>query len=66
MTDLTEPVEEPPPAADVPAPTSPVEADDAHAELARRNMALGWSLFGLSLLLFVGVWVVAYIYLGLD
>ena len=63
---MTEPVEEPP--ADEPTlPASlPAEADDLHAELERKNNALGWALFGLSVLLFAGVWAVAFIYLALD
>ena len=32
-------------------------------ELARRNMALGWALFGVFLLLFAGTVVVALVYL---
>lgn len=64
MTDLTEP--EPQPEAAVPQPSEPVEADDAHAELERKNTLLGWALFGLFVLLFAGVWAVAYIYLALD
>jgi hypothetical protein len=66
VTDLTEPLEEPRSDTPVPAPQEPVEADDLHAELGRKNARLGWSLFGLSLLLFAGVWAVAYIYLALD
>ena len=66
MTDLTEPLEEPRPDTSVPAPQEPVEADDLHAEVARKNALLGWSLFGLSVLLFAGVWAVAYVYLALD
>jgi len=35
-------------------------------DLERRNMRLGWALFGFFLLLFVGTCVVALIYLQLD
>jgi hypothetical protein len=35
-------------------------------ELARRNMRLGWALFGLFVLLFVGTFVVAAIYIELS
>ncbi|RDI75670.1 hypothetical protein Gocc_0089 [Gaiella occulta] len=35
-------------------------------ELERRNMRLGWALFGLFLLLFLGTFAVALIYLQLD
>jgi hypothetical protein len=66
VSDLTEPVEEPRPSAATPAPVEPVEPEDPHSELARKNMLLGWALFGLFLLLFAGVWAIAYIYLALD
>jgi hypothetical protein len=35
-------------------------------ELAQRNMRMGWALFGLFLLLFVGTFVVAAIYISLS
>jgi hypothetical protein len=35
-------------------------------ELQRRNMRLGWALFGLFCLLAAGTFVVALIYLQLD
>jgi hypothetical protein len=35
-------------------------------ELARKNVILGWILFGVFLLLFGGTFAVAYIYLALD
>ena len=35
-------------------------------ELERRNMLLGWALFGLFLLLFLGTFAVALIYLQFD
>jgi hypothetical protein len=35
-------------------------------ELARRNLRLGWAIFGLALLLFAGTFLVALIYLQLD
>ncbi|HEX7256361.1 MAG TPA: hypothetical protein VF236_10580 [Gaiellaceae bacterium] len=66
MSDLTEPVDEPRPDEPVPAAAEPVEPEDPHAEIARKNMLLGWALFGLFVLLFAGVWAVAYIYLALD
>ncbi len=34
--------------------------------MARKNAVFGWALFGLFLLLFAGVWVIAFIYLALD
>lgn len=66
MSELTEPLDEPSPTEEVPEPVEPVEADAAHAELARKNTLLGWMLFGLALLLFAGTWLVAFIYLALD
>ena len=63
MTELTEPLEEPRPSEEVPQPVDPV---DHERELARRNTRFGLALFGLFLLLFAGVWVVAFIYLALD
>jgi hypothetical protein len=35
-------------------------------ELERRNMNLGWALFGLFMVLFLGTFAVALIYLQLD
>ncbi len=35
-------------------------------QLERRNMLLGWALFGLFLLLFLGTFAVALIYLQFD
>jgi hypothetical protein len=35
-------------------------------ELARRNMRLGWALFGLFLVLFAGTFLVSLVYLQLD
>jgi len=46
-----------------PGPSEPV---DPTAELARRNAMFGWALFALWLLLFAGVWLIAFIYLALD
>ncbi|HEY8192825.1 MAG TPA: hypothetical protein VIF36_02770 [Gaiellaceae bacterium] len=63
MTELTEPLEQPPPPEVVPESVDPVEPGD---ELARKNMLFGLALFGLFLLLFAGVWLVAFIYLALD
>ncbi len=63
MTELTEPLDEPRPSEEVPEPVDPV---DPGRELARKNTLFGLALFGLSLLLFAGVWVVAFIYLALD
>ena len=60
---MTEPLESPPPSEAVPPPVAPV---DPVRELARKNVAFGWALFGLFLLLFAGTWVVAFIYLALD
>ena len=35
-------------------------------ELARKNERLGWLLFGIFLLLFVGTFGVAFLYLAFD
>jgi hypothetical protein len=35
-------------------------------ELERKNMLLGWALFGLFVLLFAGTFLVALAYLALD
>jgi hypothetical protein len=35
-------------------------------ELERKNLLLGWALFGLFVLLFAGTFLVAIIYLQLD
>lgn len=35
-------------------------------ELERKNLLLGWALFGLFLLLFAGTVGVAFLYLALD
>ena len=35
-------------------------------ELERRNIRLGWAIFGLFLLLFAGTFLLAYVYLLLD
>ena len=35
-------------------------------ELARRNVRLGWMLFGVFVLLFAGTFLVALLYLQLD
>ena len=60
---MTERLEEPPPAATVPEPVQPVNPE---REVARKNAVFGWALFGLFLLLFAGVWVIAFIYLAFD
>jgi hypothetical protein len=39
---------------------------DLTPELERRNLVLGWLLFGLFLLLFAGTVAVAFLYLALD
>jgi hypothetical protein len=56
----TEPVREPPP------PRTSVKPVDPTLELARKNMAWGFALFGISLLLFSGTVLVAFAYLWLD
>ena len=57
---MTERVEEPL----TPATThDPVDPED---EVARKNVAMGLMLFGVFLLLFVGTWIVAFIYLAVD
>jgi hypothetical protein len=35
-------------------------------ELARKNVRLGWMLFGIFLVLFAGTFAVAYLYLAFD
>jgi len=35
-------------------------------ELARKNVRLGWLLFGLFLVLFAGTFIVGFIYLAFD
>ena len=35
-------------------------------ELARKNMRMGWALFGLFVLLFAGTFVVGLIYIALS
>jgi hypothetical protein len=57
---VTEPVPQPPP------PRTMHEPPDPEAALARKNLLFGLALFGFFLLLFVGVVVVALIYLALD
>jgi hypothetical protein len=64
VTDLTEPVEQPPPAEPIPQPVEPVEAGDPHDALAAKNTSLGWALFGLCVLLFAGTWAIAFVYLA--
>jgi hypothetical protein len=60
VTDLTEPVPQPPP------PRTSVEPVDPGLALARKNMAWGFALFGIFLLLFAGTCLVALAYLWLD
>jgi hypothetical protein len=60
VSDLTEPVHEPLP------PRTSVPPVDPTLELARKNLAWGFALFGLFLLLFAGTVLVALVYLWLD
>jgi hypothetical protein len=60
LTDLTEPVEQPAPSRTTVEPVDPTVA------LARKNMAWGFALFGIFLLLFAGTVLVALAYLWLD
>jgi hypothetical protein len=39
---------------------------DLTPELERRNMILGWALFGVFVLLFAGTVGIAFLYLALD
>ena len=39
---------------------------DPTPELERKNLRLGWALFGVFLLLFAGTVAVAFLYLALD
>jgi hypothetical protein len=57
---VTEPVYEPPP------PRTTVEPVDPTLALARKNMAWGFALFGIFLLLFAGTILIAFAYLWLD
>jgi hypothetical protein len=54
----------------LPEPTPPqrfVEPpDNTEAELARRNLAWGWALFGLFVVLFAGTVGIGLVYLWLD
>ena len=43
-----------------------VQPRDPEAELARKNVLLGWALFALALAIFGGTIGVALIYLALD
>ena len=36
------------------------------ADLERKNLVLGWALFGVFVLLFLGTVAVAFLYLALD
>ena len=57
---MTEPVPQPPP----PRTTVPVVGPSA--ELARKNLAWGFALFGIFVLLFGGTVLIALAYLWLD
>ena len=54
----------------LPEPTPPTTLVDPHdneeAELARRNLAWGWALFGLFVVLFAGTFAIGLVYLWLD
>jgi hypothetical protein len=39
---------------------------DLTPELERKNMVLGWALFGIFVLLFAGTIAIAFLYLALD
>ena len=39
---------------------------DLTPELERKNMLLGWALFGIFVLLFAGTIAIAFLYLALD
>jgi hypothetical protein len=58
---MTEPLIEPTPPGKLVDPP-----DIAERELARKNMAWGWALFGLFWVLFAGTVGVALVYLWLD
>jgi hypothetical protein len=57
---VTERLPEPPP------PTSAHAPADPEAELRRRNLILGFALFGFVVLLFGATIIVAIVYLALD
>ncbi|HWG56748.1 MAG TPA: hypothetical protein VNT58_09540 [Gaiellaceae bacterium] len=40
--------------------------DDMTPELERKNLILGWALFGVFLVLFAGTIGIAFLYLALD
>ena len=48
------------------APDPGADSVEPDAELAHRNNVLGIALFGLSLLLFAGTFLIAFIYLAVD
>ena len=57
---MAEPLPEPRP------PEALVDPAEAERELARKNIAWGWALFGLFCVLFAGTVLVALAYLWLD
>jgi hypothetical protein len=57
---MTEPLREPPPPRTIAGPR------EVTPELARRNVLLGWALFGVVLLIAAGAVVVAFVYLHFD
>jgi hypothetical protein len=40
--------------------------DEAEIELGRRNVRLGWLLFGVFVVLFAGTFGIAFLYLAFD
>jgi hypothetical protein len=46
--------------------TTTVAPRDPEQELAQKNLAWGWALFGLAIALFAGTIGVAYVYLWLS
>jgi hypothetical protein len=46
--------------------TEPLNDPNVNPELARKNNAWGWAIFGVFVLLFAGTVAVAFVYLALD
>ena len=63
---MTEPVQdaEGAPAPDPPAAV-PLNDPETNPALARKNMVFGWALFGVFLVLFVGIVLVPFAYLAI-
>jgi hypothetical protein len=47
-------------------PRTTVDPVDATPEIARRNVLLGWALFGIAVLIAAGAVLVSFLYLQFD